>query len=97
MTALQCVERIYKKSGIRGFYKGITASYFGISETVVHFVIYEEIKAHLVAFHCNSQSDTKTFKDFSELMAAAAVSKTTASCIAYPHGMYVLKQHELGG
>lgn len=45
----QCVKNIYSQSGLRGFYKGITASYFGISETVIHFVIYEALKAKLVS------------------------------------------------
>lgn len=48
MTVRQCMQKIYRTSGILGFYKGITASYFGISETVIHFVIYEAIKAKLV-------------------------------------------------
>lgn len=50
MSVKQCIQRIYSTSGIRGFYKGITASYFGISETVIHFVIYEALKAKLVRF-----------------------------------------------
>ena len=89
MTALECIKRIYKKSGFKGFYKGITASYFGISETVVHFVIYEAIKANLVAYHCRSPDDSKSSRDFLEFMVAGAVSKTIASCIAYPHGELV--------
>jgi solute carrier family 25, member 33/36 len=46
-----CIKRIYQQNGIRGFYKGITASYFGISETVIHFVIYEALKKKLVRFN----------------------------------------------
>lgn len=29
------------------FHQGVTASYFGISETIIHFVIYEHVKALL--------------------------------------------------
>lgn len=79
--------------GIKGFYKGITASYFGISETVVHFVIYEAIKARLIAARVglnDPEDNTKSSKDFLEFMMAGAVSKTVASCIAYPHGKYLL-------
>ncbi|KAF4517720.1 hypothetical protein B566_EDAN013398, partial [Ephemera danica] len=85
MTAAQCIKRIYLQSGIRGFYKGITASYFGISETVVHFVIYEAIKARLMAHRSGQRGDAKTSRDFLEFMMAGAISKTVASCIAYPH------------
>lgn len=48
MTVKDCIRGIYQTDGLRGFYKGITASYFGISETVVHFVIYETLKRKLV-------------------------------------------------
>lgn len=48
MNVRQCIQKIYETNGLRGFYKGITASYFGISETVVHFVIYEALKKKLV-------------------------------------------------
>lgn len=49
MNVRQCIQKIYETNGLRGFYKGITASYFGISETVVHFVIYEALKKKLVS------------------------------------------------
>lgn len=50
MTVRQCIKRVYAQGGIPAFYKGITASYFGICETVVHFVIYEFIKSKLVGW-----------------------------------------------
>lgn len=74
-----------------GFYKGIVASYIGISETVIHFVIYEAIKAWLIKHHSKISSideNSKSTRDFIEFMAAGAFSKTIASCIAYPHGMF---------
>uniref|UniRef100_T1ID26 Mitochondrial carrier protein n=1 Tax=Rhodnius prolixus TaxID=13249 RepID=T1ID26_RHOPR len=91
LTAAQCIRRIYSQSGILGFYKGITASYWGISETVIHFVIYEAIKAELIKLRSagneTSRSvEEKTSRDFIEFMMAGAVSKTVASCLAYPHG-----------
>lgn len=49
MTVTECIRKIYKTSGIMGFYKGITASYVGISETVIHFVIYEALKSKIVS------------------------------------------------
>lgn len=71
--------------GILGFYKGIMASYIGISETVIHFVIYEAVKASLAT--CKApNADRKTLRDFLEFMAAGSFSKTIASTIAYPHG-----------
>ncbi|XP_056629619.1 mitochondrial carrier protein Rim2 isoform X2 [Diorhabda carinulata] len=95
VTAMQVVRRIYATSGILGFYKGITASYMGISETIVHFVIYEAIKAELMA-HRSHTSDEKSSKDFLEFMLAGAISKTVASCIAYPHEVARTRLREEG-
>jgi solute carrier family 25, member 33/36 len=56
----------------------------------VHFVIYEAIKARLIAARVGlneSEDNTKTSKDFLEFMMAGAISKTVASSIAYPHGI----------
>ncbi|KOC61638.1 Solute carrier family 25 member 36, partial [Habropoda laboriosa] len=50
ITAMECVRRIYRQSGILGFYKGIMASYIGISETVIHFMIYEAVKTFLASY-----------------------------------------------
>ncbi|XP_046405403.1 solute carrier family 25 member 36 [Ischnura elegans] len=102
LTAVQCISQIYKQGGIRGFYKGITASYYGISETVVHFVVYEAIKAQLMERRCARQreqvtlEDTKTSRDFLEFMMAGAVSKTIASCIGYPHEVARTRLREEG-
>ncbi len=82
--------------GILGFYKGITASYFGISETVIHFVIYEAIKAELISRRMQRRalldeefdSSARSSRDFFEFMIAGAFSKTVASCLTYPHGKF---------
>uniref|UniRef100_A0A8C3UI47 Solute carrier family 25 member 33 n=1 Tax=Catharus ustulatus TaxID=91951 RepID=A0A8C3UI47_CATUS len=42
MNALQCARYVYQTEGIRGFYRGLTASYAGISETIICFAIYEK-------------------------------------------------------
>ncbi|ELR53724.1 Solute carrier family 25 member 36 [Bos mutus] len=44
MGVFQCVPEVYQTDGLRGFYRRMSASYAGISETVIHFAIYENIK-----------------------------------------------------
>lgn len=81
--------RVYRTEGLRGFYRGITASYAGVSETIIHFVIYEALKQRLKEhqqFLAPGLLFSSKSQDFLGLMAAAAISKTCASCIAYPHG-----------
>lgn len=91
MNAFECVRRVYHMDGLRGFYRGMSASYAGISETVIHFVIYESIKRKLSELKANSSMDedeesVKNASDFVGMMLAAATSKTCATSIAYPHG-----------
>ncbi|XP_011205621.1 mitochondrial carrier protein Rim2 isoform X1 [Bactrocera neohumeralis] len=96
MTVRECINRVYAQGGIAGFYKGITASYFGICETMIHFVIYEFIKSKLLEMRNSRHEDVKSSKDFLEFMMAGAVSKTVASCIAYPHEVARTRLREEG-
>lgn len=91
MNAFECVQRVYQMDGLRGFYRGMSASYAGISETVIHFVIYESIKRKLLeskarAIMDEDEESVKDASDFVGMMLAAATSKTCATSIAYPHG-----------
>ncbi|KAB0793055.1 hypothetical protein PPYR_12675 [Photinus pyralis] len=99
ITVKQCVAQIYRKSGIKGFYKGITASYMGISETIIHFVIYEAVKAKLIEHRLKNVQNydtTKNYRDFLEFMVAGGLSKTIASCMAYPHEVARTRLREEG-
>mgnify|MGYP001803339813 CR=1 FL=1 len=43
-SLLGVVGQIGREEGLRGFYRGGTASYVGIGETVLQFVIYEYLR-----------------------------------------------------
>lgn len=91
MGAFECIRKVYQTDGLRGFYRGMSASYAGISETVIHFVIYESIKQKLLEYKIastmeNDEESVKEATDFVGMMLAAATSKTCATTIAYPHG-----------
>ncbi|XP_064642274.1 solute carrier family 25 member 36-A-like isoform X2 [Lineus longissimus] len=97
LSVSECIKDIYQESGLRGFYKGISASYFGISETIIHFVIYEAVKAKLLEFRGASCSDDERCAgDFFRFMMAGAISKTCASVIAYPHEVVRTRLREEG-
>lgn len=98
VTVRQCMRNIWKTSGFSGFYKGITASYVGISETIVHFVIYEFFKAHIKRKRLqNPQSDDNFDKYiFFQYMFASAASKSCACAIAYPHEVARTRLREEG-
>uniref|UniRef100_A0A8C3I579 Solute carrier family 25 member 36 n=1 Tax=Chrysemys picta bellii TaxID=8478 RepID=A0A8C3I579_CHRPI len=101
MSAFECVRKVYHSDGIKGFYRGMSASYAGISETVIHFVIYESIKRKLLEFKTASSMDSedesvKEASDFVGMMMAAATSKTCATSIAYPHEVVRTRLREEG-
>ena len=80
------IRRIYAEGGLFSFWKGLTASWWGISETVIHFVIYEFLKKCLADQQNKKKGSEKTVMDFVGFMACGATSKTCATCVAYPHG-----------
>ncbi|KAF0047107.1 hypothetical protein F2P81_000740 [Scophthalmus maximus] len=101
MNAFECVRRVYQMDGLRGFYRGMSASYAGISETVIHFVIYESIKRRLLEYKARTSMDeedesVKDASDFVGMMLAAATSKTCATSIAYPHEVIRTRLREEG-
>ena len=81
VSALQLVRDAYNREGIRAFYRGLTASYVGISETVIHFTFYEHIRQKLLALQGKSVYDFNVV----ECMVAAGISKSVATSICYPH------------
>jgi len=98
-TVLQCIKLVYQESGVKGFYKGITASYYGISETMVNWVIYEYLKKVILTRNRELEgrtSDDRTLKDSLMLMVAAACSKASASAICYPHEVARTRLREPG-
>ena len=73
-----------------GFRRGLSASFYGISETVIHFVIYEALKKRITDQNPEG-GGTTSFGSFMGFMGCGAISKTIATCLAYPHGEKKLK------
>lgn len=98
MTVRDCMKNIWRTSGFFGFYKGITASYVGISETIVHFVIYEFFKAHIKEKRLSNPLSDDNFDKyiFFQYMFASAASKSCACAIAYPHEVARTRLREEG-
>jgi solute carrier family 25 protein 33/36 len=77
------------QEGIGGFYKGISASYWGCAEGALQFLVYEQIKTRLL----KSQNEKRMelgLPSSGELPRAvyfwaAAASKAVAAVTTYPH------------
>lgn len=89
---VQVAKKIFKEKGILGFYKGISASYFGIIETAIYFSIYEKLKS--VANR--ELNDDQTYYKFLGLFGSAGFSKSLASVMCYPHEVARTRLREEG-
>ena len=90
LTVLKCIRDVYKENGIRGFYRGLSASYLGTSDTILNFVIYEKLKELLVVHgHTVDMENDRSPLVFAEYMIAGGISKTIACVTFYPHGEFI--------
>ncbi|EAU84148.2 mitochondrial carrier protein RIM2 [Coprinopsis cinerea okayama7 len=88
-NSFDCVRQILRQEGFRGLYRGLSASYLGSIETVLHLALYEQLKPVLRRFlgdvNANSDSRWDTLKLWMSTTGAAGSAKLTASLITYPH------------
>jgi solute carrier family 25 protein 33/36 len=83
-------RRIMAEEGVAGFYKGLTASFWGVSEGAIHFLFYERLKAFLQRQRQAKLGAESAGSDADKLPAvqyllAAGFSKLIASTLTYPH------------
>ena len=81
-TLGRCIRQVFAENGLRGFYRGLSASYAGTAETALCFVLYENMKMRLQAgkpYYTTGQLDPKDF------ILAATSSKMIATVVCYPH------------
>lgn len=76
-----CARDIYKSNGIRGFWRGVSASLMGLSETVVFFLLYERLKIEYVT----NMSHKNSMTHFAALFGCTVVAKSIAASLCYPH------------
>lgn len=87
-----CFKKILKHEGVRGFYKGLSASYLGGAESTLQWVLYEQMRLFInkrsIELHGHDESN-KTRKDYiwewCARSGAAGAAKFIASLITYPH------------
>lgn len=75
-NSIDCLVKVVKNEGIKGLYKGFSASLLGLTESTLQFVIYEKLKKELKDSGSSSYGGT---------FCAAAVAKLSAAIVTYPH------------
>ncbi|KIW50179.1 hypothetical protein PV05_11793 [Exophiala xenobiotica] len=87
-----CIKQTVRHEGIRGLYRGLSASYLGVTESTLQWVLYERLKLSLArreARRLNTPGYRRTWLDdaeeFGGKFTAAAGAKGVAAAITYPH------------
>ena len=81
-STIQGTISLYRDEGIRGFYRGLLPSLFGVSHGAIQFMAYEQLKNHWALSYRAGTKDRLTNFDFLGLSAA---SKMFAGSITYPY------------
>lgn len=90
-NSLDCIRQVLRDEGIRGLYKGMSASYLGVAESTMHWMLYEQIKRSLarreerVTLSGRPKNWWDHTIDWTGKFGAAGFSKFVAAVITYPH------------
>jgi solute carrier family 25 protein 33/36 len=87
-----CIKQTVRHEGVRGLYKGLSASYLGVTESSLQWVMYEQMKRVLARRQVAKLADSSysyTFWDDAELwggrVVSAGMAKLFAAAVTYPH------------
>ena len=78
--SFKMIKHIFREEGVKGFYKGLSASYLGVTEGTIQWVLYERLK--------RLTADTQGRGGAVEwvgMLGSAGTAKCVASLITYPH------------
>lgn len=88
-NSLDCVRQVLRQEGIRGLYRGLSASYLGTVETALHLVLYERLKRlYGGALRGSRARNSTTWDELTKWVStsgAAGSAKLAAVLITYPH------------
>lgn len=86
-----CIKQIMREEGIRGMYKGMSASYLGVTESTLQWVLYEQMKGYL---NRREEEIIRTGRptnwwdntvEWTGRVGAAGSAKLFAALLTYPH------------
>ena len=87
-----CVKQTVRHEGIKGLYRGLTASYLGVTESTIQWVLYERMKLSLARREARRLANPKHVRNWVDnteewagKFTAAAGAKLFAAVITYPH------------
>lgn len=90
-NALDCTIQTVQKEGFKGLYRGLTASYLGVTESTAQWVMYEQMKKGLRNREARivASGRERTWWDgvvqSTGQLGAAGAAKFIAAILTYPH------------
>ncbi|KAK4057566.1 Pyrimidine nucleotide transporter, mitochondrial [Microbotryomycetes sp. JL221] len=82
-TSYSTTVAIFRQDGIRGFYKGLSASLLGVTEGTIQWTLYERFK--LMANYGHQDQPNGSGGGGWKISLAAGGAKLVATIITYPH------------
>ncbi|KAF6760790.1 mitochondrial carrier domain-containing protein [Ephemerocybe angulata] len=90
--SLACIQKIVREEGFKGIYRGLTASYLGVTDGTIQWVLYERLKK--LTANAEGQGG---WKEWAGMLGSAGTAKCVATLITYPHESYVRALNRLFG
>ncbi|KAJ3191891.1 hypothetical protein HK101_007305 [Irineochytrium annulatum] len=85
-SSFHCLMTIVKTEGVKGLYKGLSASFLGLTESTLQFTMYEYMKKRVIDGKPRGPNPlSKPSLDWKETFAVAATAKLVAAVVTYPH------------
>lgn len=90
-NSFDCVTQTVRKEGIKGLYRGLSASYLGVTESTLQWVLYEQMKLYLKEREgrlLHSGRDPTPWDQtvsWTGRIGAAGAAKFFAALVTYPH------------
>lgn len=76
----QCIKDVLRVEGVRGLYKGLSASYLGVTEGTIQWTLYEKLKR--LTRNAEGKGGAA---EWIGMLGSAGTAKFVASMITYPH------------
>ncbi|KAH6677629.1 hypothetical protein B0J14DRAFT_615741 [Halenospora varia] len=86
-----CIKQVVRQEGIRGLYKGMSASYLGVTESTLQWVLYEQMKKSLakreekIVTSGRERTAWDNIVSWTGSIGAAGSAKLVAALATYPH------------
>lgn len=90
-NSLDCIRQVVRNEGFRSLYKGMSASYLGVTESSLQWVLYEQFKGALLRREqrrASSGREKTAFDhtvDWTGKFLSAGSAKLFAAILTYPH------------